>query len=64
MTYTVYHIRNGTVSIKIDCFGVGYYVDMVRKNSKTIGEYIRNQLKEDYIETQLELEDPFTGKRK
>ena len=22
MTYTVYHIRNGTVSIEIDCFGV------------------------------------------
>ena len=26
-----------------------YYVDMVRKYSRAIGEYIRNQLKEDYI---------------
>ena len=44
----------------------GYYVDKVGKNSKAIGEYIRNQLKEDHIAEQLELEleDPFTGKRK
>ena len=44
----------------------GYYVDTVGKNSKAIGEYIRNQLKEDHIAEQLELEleDPFTGKRK
>ena len=44
----------------------GYYVDTVGKNTKKIGEYIRNQLKEDYIAEQLELEieDPFTGKRK
>ena len=44
----------------------GYYVDSVGKNSKAIGEYIRNQLKEDHIAEQLELEleDPFTGKRK
>lgn len=44
----------------------GYYVDTVGKNSKAIGEYIRNQLKEDSIAEQLELEleDPFTGKRK
>ena len=41
-----------------------YYVDTVGKNSKAIGEYIRNQLKEDHIAEQLELEDPFTGKRK
>ena len=44
----------------------GYYVDTVGKNSKAIGEYIRNQLKEDHIAEQLELEleDAFTGKRK
>ena len=44
----------------------GYYVDTVGKNSKAIGEYIRNQLKEDHIAEQLELEleDPFTGKYK
>lgn len=44
----------------------GFYVDSVGKNSKAIGEYIRNQLKEDHIAEQLELEleDPFTGKRK
>ena len=44
----------------------GHYVDTVGKNSKAIGEYIRNQLKEDHIAEQLELEleDPFTGKRK
>ena len=64
MTYTVYHIRNGTVSIEIDSFGVGYYVDTVRKNSKAIGEYIRNQLKKDYITEELELEDSFTEKCK
>ena len=48
---------NGTVSIEIDIFGVGYYVDTVRKNSKASREYIRNQLKEDYITEELELED-------
>ena len=42
----------------------GYYVDTVGKNSKAIGEYIRNQLKEDHIAEQLELEDSFTGKCK
>ena len=44
----------------------GFYVDSVGKNSKAIREYIRNQLKEDHIAEQLELEleDPFTGKRK
>ena len=55
------------LSIEIDHFGVeGFYVDSVGKNSKAIGEYIRNQLKEDHIAEQLELEleDPFTGKRK
>ena len=41
----------------------GYYVDTVGKNSKAIGEYIRNQLKEDHIAEQLELENQFTGRR-
>ena len=42
-----------------------YYVDTVGKNKKTIAEYIRNQLKEDYDEDQMKLVeyvDPFTGK--
>lgn len=44
----------------------GYYVDTVGKNTKKIKEYIQNQLKEDKIAEQLELEleDPFTGKKK
>ena len=44
----------------------GYYVDTVGKNTKKIQEYIKNQLKEDQIDEQLQLEfeDPFTGKRK
>ena len=44
----------------------GYYVDTVGKNTKKIAEYIQNQLKEDQIAEQLELEieDPFTGKKK
>ena len=44
----------------------GYYVDTVGKNTKKIQEYIQNQLKEDQIAEQLELEieDPFTGKKK
>ena len=43
----------------------GYYVDTVGKNSKKIEEYNRNQLEEDKISEQLELElfDPFTGKK-
>ena len=43
----------------------GYYVDTVGKNSKKIEEYIKNQLEEDQIAEQLELElfDPFTGKK-
>lgn len=43
----------------------GYYVDTVGKNSKKIQEYIKNQLEEDKISEQLELElwDPFTGKK-
>ena len=39
MTYAVYHIRNGTISIEINHFYVGCYVDTVRKNSKSIGEH-------------------------
>ena len=44
----------------------GYYVDTVGKNAKKIQEYIQNQLKEDQIAEQLELEieDPFTEKKK
>ena len=44
----------------------GYYVDTVGKNAQKIQEYIQNQLKEDQIAEQLELEieDPFTGKKK
>ena len=43
----------------------GYYVDTVGKNTNKIKEYIANQLKEDQIAEQmeLELEDPFTGKK-
>ena len=43
----------------------GYYVDTVGKNSKKIEEYIKNQLEEDKISEQMELElvDPFTGKK-
>ena len=44
----------------------GYYVDTVGKNTNKIKEYIANQLKEDQIAEQmeLELEDPFTGKKR
>ena len=44
----------------------GYYVDTVGKNAKKIEAYIQNQLKEDKIAEQmtLEIEDPFTGKKK
>ena len=42
----------------------GYYVDTVGRNQKTIEEYIKNQLTEDYQSDQLSLFeeiDPFTG---
>ena len=44
----------------------GYYVDTAGKNDKVIAAYIRNQLKEDELSEQLtlDLEDPFTGKKK
>ena len=44
----------------------GYYEDTVGKNTKKIAEYIQNQLKEDkeIEQLELELEDPFTGKKK
>jgi putative transposase len=44
----------------------GYYVDTVGKNTKKIAEYIQNQLKEDkeIEQLELELEDPFTGKKR
>ncbi|RVU54198.1 IS200/IS605 family transposase [Anaerosphaera multitolerans] len=41
-----------------------YYVDTVGKNAKKIEEYIRNQLKEDYMADQISMRefiDPFTG---
>ena len=44
----------------------GYYVDTVGKNAKIIGDYIRNQLEEDYSRDQVsikEFADPFTGER-
>ena len=44
----------------------GYYVDTVGRNKKQIKEYIKNQLREDYVADQLSLfEDyaPFTGKK-
>ena len=46
------------INIEIESFGC--------KNTKKIQEYIQNQLKEDQIAEQLELEieDPFTGKKK
>lgn len=42
----------------------GYYVDTVGKNTKKIAEYIRNQLKEDEMDTQMSIDfqgDPFKG---
>ncbi len=45
----------------------GYYVDTVGKNEKTIEDYIRNQLEEDYTSDQISLKeftDPFTGKKR
>ena len=44
----------------------GYYVDTVGKNARMIGEYIRNQLEEDFTSDQMsikEYRDPFTGDR-
>ena len=44
----------------------GYYVDTVRKNTKKIAEYIRNQLEEDRKIEQLSIDfgsDPFTGSK-
>ena len=45
----------------------GYYVDTVGRNKKVIGEYIRNQLEEDYEAGQIsikEFTDPFTGDKR
>ena len=42
----------------------GYYVSTVGRNKRTIEEYIRNQLQEDYADGQLSIKeyiDPFTG---
>ena len=44
----------------------GYFVDTVGRNKNQIQEYIRNQLREDYMIDQLTLfeeYDPFTGKK-
>ena len=44
--------------------GDGYYVSTVGRNRRTIEEYIRNQLQEDYTDDQLSIKefvDPFTG---
>src|SRR5690606_8643558 len=44
----------------------GFYVDTVGRNKKKIEEYIRNQLREDYMADQLTLFeefDPFTGEK-
>ncbi len=43
----------------------GYYVDTTGKNSSRIAEYIRNQLKEDYLGEQLTISGmtPFKQKR-
>ena len=44
----------------------GYYVDTAGKNSKKIQEYIKNQLKEDYMADQISIKefvDPFTGEQ-
>ena len=58
--------RTQDINIEIENFGVEANVDTVGKNTKKIQEYIQNQLKEDQIAEQLELEleDPFTGKKK
>ena len=45
----------------------GYFVDTVGKNEKTIKEYIRKQLEEDYMFDQISLKefvDPFTGSKR
>ena len=44
----------------------GYYVDTVGRNEKKIKEYIKNQLKEDYMADQISIKefvDPFTGEQ-
>ena len=45
---------------------VWYYVDTVGKSTKTIGEYINHQLKEDWTADQISLSeyiDPFMGEK-
>src|SRR5699024_2883278 len=44
----------------------GYFVETVGRNKNQIQEYIRNQLREDYMSDQLTLfeeYDPFTGRK-
>src|SRR5699024_8018970 len=57
-------LRYKYVQRKVWCRG--YFVDTVGRNKNQIQEYIRNQLKDDYISDQLTLfeeYDPFTGQR-
>ena len=45
----------------------GYYVNTVGRNREKIQQYIREQLREDYVADQLSLfeeYDPFTGQKK
>ena len=44
----------------------GYFVDTVGRNERTIKEYIKNQLEEDYTKDQMTMKeyiDPFTGSK-
>ena len=44
----------------------GYYVDTVGRNRQKIQQYIKDQLREDYLADQLTLfeeYDPFTGQK-
>ena len=44
----------------------GYYVNTVGRNREKIQQYIREQLREDYVADQLSLfeeYDPFTGQK-
>ena len=45
----------------------GYFVDTTGKNTKKIAEYIRNQIREDYVADQISVKeyiDPFTRETK
>ena len=53
--------------MEVDIFwSRGYYVDMVGRNKKAIGEYIKNQLEEDIAADQISIKeytDLFTGSK-